>query len=470
MFARDAVWVGLIGTLLVGSTVVHAAGSDYTTRLEAGEITPLGAKRAGNESGTIPSWQCEDDGTPPHIDVGPADVDGNTYPAMDNPFADEQPRFVITADNYQQYSDKLTPGTRKLFEQYPDSFRMPVYPSHRTACFSELVHEQTVRNAKRAKLVNGGKGLSNAFMGPPFPLPETGLQAVWNNLVFLTPYREEAYFDNIAVFGSDSREVARVHSDVYTPYNNPDLERESFWQSGKAPLQKFLQWTILPERKRGALTLGIQYMHKVRNTADVWQYLPGTRRVRRAPYFGYDTPQGAGGLRGIDEQRLFNGPPDRFDWALAGKKTIFVPYNAYRMDADIGYDQLLGDQVINPDYTRWEPHRVWKVVATRKKGAEHWYGKRVLYIDEDSGHALLADNYDRQGTLWRTSLQNYVWTPLAPHTLLARAAVFHDFEARAYNVQRLINERPTGEHPRINFGAPQDGHFTPATLRSQGLR
>lgn len=462
--------VVMAAMLFAGVGVAYADGANYATRLEAGEITPMGAMRAGNEAGTIPVWQCDADGTPPRIDVAPAAVDSVVYPAMDNPFAGERPRLVITADNYKQYADKLTAGTEKLIEQYPNSFRVPVYSTHRTACFSELVYEQTAINAKRAKLVHDGNGLSNAFMGVPFPIPKTGLEAIWNNMVFMSPYRENSYFDNITVFADGAREQGRLHTDVYTRYNDPSLTRDEFWQEGKTALQKFLQWAIKPARTRGTLTLGLQYMHKARNSSNVWQYFPGTRRVRRAPYYGYDTPTGAGGLRGVDDFRLFNGPPNRFNWRLVGKMAMFVPYNAYLMDADIQYSQLLGAKVLNPAYTRWELHRVWKVVATLKEGADHWYSKRVLYIDEDSGHALLADNYDRQGTLWRTGQQNYVWTPLSPHAMLARAAVFYDFNANAYNVQRLINERPQGQLPRINAGHPEDGYFTPSTLRRQGLR
>lgn len=469
MTIRHAGFVSVVAALaFVG--VAHAAGSSYAARLKAGEITPMGAIRAGNAAGTIPAWHCDADGTPPLIDVAPSGVDTNIYPAMENPFAEEEPRLVITADNYKQYADKLTPGTEKLFEQYPNAFRMPVYPTHRTGCFSDLVYKQTAINAKRAELVHNGNGLSHAFMGLPFPIPKTGLQAIWNNMVFMSPYRANSYFDSITVFAAGVRERSRVHTDVYTRYNDPHLTRDAFWQDGKTALQKFLSWKLWPPRKRGTITVGIQYMHKARHPAAVWQYFPGTRRVRRAPYYGYDTPQGPGGLRGIDEQRLFNGPPNRFNWRLAGKMEIFVPYNAYIMDSDISYQELLGNKVLNPAYTRWELHRVWKVVATLKEGAQHWYSKRVLYIDEDTGHALLADNYDHQGTLWRTSMQNYVWSPLSPHAMLARVAVYYDFNARAYNVLRLINELPRAKHPRINGPVPDPGYFTPATLRMQGFR
>lgn len=459
--------------LSLAGCLTATAATDYTDRLEAGEITPLGAKRAGNAAGTIPAWECDVDGTAPGIDVAPADVDSHRYPAIANPFADEEPRFTITAANHREYADKLTPGTRKLFEQYPDAFAMPVYPTHRTACFSETLYRQAALNAEQAELVDGGGGVANAFMAPPFPLPENGLQAVWNNMLSANPWREYAHYTGLAVYVGGSRSLEETEYEIFSYYNDPRMDREEYLAGdadGKHLQAGFMLRTVKPERSQGTINMGRDYLRKTEFRRESWQYLPGTRRVRRYPYFGYDTPQGAGGLRGVDEDRLFNGAPDRFDWKLRGTKEILVPYNAYVMDSDVSYDELLGDRVVNPDYTRWELHRVRVVEGTLKDGARHWYSKRVLYLDEDTGFALLADNYDHHGNLWRTSQQNYVRTPVLEDAMLGRVAVFYDFEAGAYTAQRLINENQVGQNPRLNFERLPEEYFTPGNLRDLGHR
>ena len=56
------------------------------------------------------------------------DGPGTPYP---DPWPDEKPLFEITKDNMEQYRARLSPGQIAMFETYPETFRMPVYPGHR---------------------------------------------------------------------------------------------------------------------------------------------------------------------------------------------------------------------------------------------------------------------------------------------------------------------------------------------------
>jgi hypothetical protein len=89
----------------------------------------------------------------------------------------------------------------------------------------------------------------------------------------------------------------------------------------------------------------------------------------------------------------------------------------------------------------------------------------VLYLDEDSWAAVLADNYDGRGNLWRTNLQStiYAYDLQGFH---AGAAVYHDLTAGSYLADRLINDQ---SQPRLNAsGALDASYFTPANLRKLG--
>ena len=66
-------------------------------------LTPMGAERAGNASGEIPAWQGG-----LAKDAGRVDAGG----FLSDPFAGEQPLFVITAQNMQEYRDRLTLANR----------------------------------------------------------------------------------------------------------------------------------------------------------------------------------------------------------------------------------------------------------------------------------------------------------------------------------------------------------------------
>src|SRR3546814_17968816 len=79
---------------------------------------------------------------------------------------------------------------------------------------------------------------------------------------------------------------------------------------------------------------------------------------------------------------------------------MYVPYDNFKInDPAIKYKDLIKPNTINPDYERYELHRVWILEGTLKDGVRHIYNKRRLYADEDTWMALWADNYDARGQL-----------------------------------------------------------------------
>ena len=66
--------------------------------------------------------------------------------------------FTITADNLSEYADKLTPGYVALLETYP-SFKMNVYPTHRSASYPQRIYDKTKEIAGTARLVENGHGV-----------------------------------------------------------------------------------------------------------------------------------------------------------------------------------------------------------------------------------------------------------------------------------------------------------------------
>ena len=74
-------------------------------------------------------------------------------------------------------------------------------------------------------------------------------------------------------------------------------------------------------------------------------------------------------MRTADDTDMYNGAPDRYEWKLLGKKEIYIPYHNYRLiSPDVKYDDLLMVGHVNPEYTRYELHRVWVVEGTLKPG------------------------------------------------------------------------------------------------------
>lgn len=111
-------------------------------------LTPIGAEMAGNSDGSIPKWTG---GLPKN-----AGAINNGFRA--NPFAAEKPLFVIDGQNYSQYQQKLTPGQVAMFKRYPQTYKMPVYVTHRSAGLSDRLAQDIKQNALKASLIEGGMG------------------------------------------------------------------------------------------------------------------------------------------------------------------------------------------------------------------------------------------------------------------------------------------------------------------------
>src|SRR5690606_11354113 len=107
-------FIGACGLAL--SLVASAVAAQSLSQSEINQLgttlAPLGAEKAGNAAGTL--LGCTGD--------LPADAGqslANNYPEI--PFKNEQQEFVITALNYLQYRENLTPGQIALFESYPET-------------------------------------------------------------------------------------------------------------------------------------------------------------------------------------------------------------------------------------------------------------------------------------------------------------------------------------------------------------
>ena len=166
-----------LGTaLLLGCALAPPAAAgvsaDQIARLGA-DLTPLGGETAGNPEGTIPAWTGGITTPPAGYVVGEHHRD--PYPA-------DEPRFVIDAANLDEHRDKVSVGHQRMLETYP-SFRMPVFPTRRSASVPQRIYDATRQVAATARLEDDGNGVGGATIGIPFPIPSNGLEVVWNHLL-----------------------------------------------------------------------------------------------------------------------------------------------------------------------------------------------------------------------------------------------------------------------------------------------
>ena len=445
---------GVLGLSLLASSVMAAVSADEAAKLGT-TLTPLGAEMAGNADGTIPAWTG---GLPKN--AGTVDARG----FLQDPFASEKPLFVITAENVEQYKDKLTPGQLAMFKRYPQSYRMPVYPTHRSASVPDSVIEATKRNATNTVMVQNGNGLANFDTANPFPIPQNGLEVIWNHI---TRYRG----------GNVKRFVTQATPQANGSYSLVYFVDEFTFRGALADVDKskesnvlfyFKQRVTAPSRLAGNVLLVHETLDQVKEPRLAWLYNAGQRRVRRAPQVSYDGPgTAADGLRTTDNFDMYNGAPDRYEWKLNGKKEIYIPYNTYKLDSpDLKYADVIKAGHINQDLSRYELHRVWHVTATLKQGERHIYAKRDFFIDEDTWQASAIDHYDGRGTLWRVAEAHnqYYYNHQVPWYTVE---TLYDLLSGRYLALGMKNE----EKQAYEFGFPaKESDYTPAALRQAGVR
>ncbi|MDX8390700.1 MAG: DUF1329 domain-containing protein [Mariprofundaceae bacterium] len=454
MNAKNAI---ITACTILASTLAYNASAAITSeeaaRLDA-DLTPLGAIRAGNSDGSIPAWKGGITSAPEGYKPGMHHPD---------PFATDKPLFTITQKNVAQYTDKLTAGHQALIATYPESYKLNIYPTHRSASFPPRIYEATKRIATTAKLTKGGNFVDGAIEGIPFPIPANGQEAIWNHLL---RYRGDAirvWIGQATPSRGGDYTMVRFETDFNMNYSKSGATVEKLNNT----IIHFKQKVTAPPRLAGSILLVHETLDQISDPRKAWVYNTGLRRVRRAPNVAYDNPGTASdGMRTGDQFDMFNGALDRYDWELVGRKEMYVPYNAYKLHSDrVKIDDIITPLHINQDLPRYELHRVWIVEAKLKEGTNHIYSRRTFYLDEDSWQIVAVDQYDGRGELWRVSeghAINYYdvptfWTTLEVHT---------DLQAGRYLALGLDNDSKM-----YDFSATwKDSYFTPAALRREGRR
>ena len=432
-------------------TALAGVSADEAKKLGT-ELTEFGAEKAGNKEGTIPPYTGG-------LTTAPAGYDKEKGVRPD-PFANEKPVIQIDGKNVDKYADKLTEGTKALIKANAD-YRVDVYPTHRTAAYPGFVLENTVKNATRGKLSDNGLSIAGARGGIPFPIPKSGNEVMFNHLArwqgISTVMPKYSAF-NVDAAGKLVLSTQGTWTVELPFYDDSNPAYPTMLTRAKANYTG-------PARRAGESVMTNDFVDDAKGRR-AYQYLPGQRRVRLAPDLSYDTPNSStGGMSTIDDIYLFNGRQDRFNFKLVGKKEVYVPYNDYRFVYHDKPEDVFKPKFINPDFVRWELHRVWVVEATLKEGARHIYSRRTFYVDEDSWMILASDQYDGRGQLWRPGFA-YLTQHYDAAVPSNAVSGHYDLIAGTY----YINQWPGAYGIKVMNTMQADSQWTSDALASQGVR
>lgn len=451
-----------VGVALCANGLAAAASEAEVAKLGA-ELTPLGAERAGSKDGSIPAWKgCPDLGAPlDRLKAGDRRWD---------PYAAEKPLYTVTAANSAQFADKLSEGVRALLQKYPETMKLNVYPTHRNHCAPDWVYQATAKNMVAAKRVVEGDndGVEGALNGVPFPIPKDGAEVRWNTNL---RWRGESFESKLRHFSMTSAGdrvlgTQALQYDQFEAYRK-GVSAQEYADKGYLGWM-FMQFTDAPSFRAGEGIVSRDSTNYAKRDRQVWQYLVGQRRVRRAPNMGWDTPDFVNsGANFFDE--TFGSPytsQERYEYKLVGKKEMLIPYNNNKVFG-LKEDEIYLKDHHNPDAIRWELHRVWVLEATLKPGKRHAVSKRVFYVDEDTWGTAMFDGWDPSGKLWRVSLSLNYYLPDMPGVMSSYSDILYVLDG-AWSSRNTVFYDPGYQLKAVPM--KPDSVFTPDALSGRGVR
>jgi hypothetical protein len=439
---------------MVLATQVQAAVSTQDAARLGSSLTLVGAEKAGNADGSIPAYNGG-------LTTPPAGFKSGDSMRPD-PFASEKPLLVIDGKNVDQYKNLLSATTVELAKRFP-TFRVDVFPTHRTVSLPQAILDNGVKNASGARSLENGLAIDNVLPGVPFPIPQSGNEAMWN---FLLRYQGVSINSKYDSWNVDSAGVpslattgqAFISYPIYENLSQPISSADVYYQMK-------LSYTG-PARRAGEAVMLKDAANPLQQPRRAWQYLPGQRRVKLAPNLAYDTPNpGTAGAGTYDDVFVFNGALDRYDWKLVGKQEMIVPYNTYKLTYAQDPKSLTTANHLAPDFVRWEKHRVWVVEGTLKAGARHIYAKRRFYLDEDSWSALASDQYDARGQLYRGSFA-FLSQSYDKQVPDSTPFMIYDLVGGSYNINGVV-----GPYGGIKYIEPlSKAQWSSESLAGAGIR
>lgn len=416
-------------------------------------LTPFGAEKAASADGRIPAWTGG---------VKPADFgskfasfkQGDFYPEL---FAEDKPLLKITHGNYKKYVNELPVGAQLMLERYPEYY-LNVYKTRRTASYPDFIAKATQANASAAHL-EGSNDLKDAKLGFPFPIPKSGMEAVWNHKVRYLGSTVDQTGNFLVVSPAGEIHAASYTQSVRFLYANPVMPEGD----KQSMIFQLVRTQVAPPRLAGQVTMAWEYQDGSR---EAWLYTPGVHRVLKAPSLGFDAPMiGTDGGVSIDQGDMFNGSLKQYSWKLLGKRPLFIAYNNYHLQQhSFKYSELVHAHHLNPEHLRYELHRVWVVEATLAPGQKNVLAKRVFYIDEDSWTIAAVDGYDSRNQLWRYQ-EGHLLPLIVDQIVVPAPMAVYDFTSGRYVLTNLVNELPYVAKFGVKLAAD---YFTPQRILSSG--
>ena len=414
------------------------------------QLTPVGAEAAASADGAIPTYT---DG----LRAFSARRSQNRGERLNHPYAADAPLFAIDQTSMDNHAALLSAGHKQLLSTH-DSYRIAVYPTRRSVSFPQEIEQASLGNEASARLVNADE-IEGVTSGVPFRRPKTGVEVIWNHRLRYRGQAHDWVFHRGVRHESGDLELNQARWMFQAHYNRLAASRQSarddmIYQAllFLEPAEEYPRFQIVAHE---SLSPGVA-------RRKLWGNISPRSKTTLIP--GDNDALGifSRKIRFGDMFDVFSGITDAYVYKLIGKREMIVPYNAFAFLVDVGLlpEDVLTPDHLNPDFARYERHRVWVVEASLREGKGHTFDRRVFYVDEDSWAILMVDCYT-DGNLVR--FQEGHLLPVYPTESVAYAPhVVYQFDIPRYFATRLpLNARP----PKFDDPDVLSARINPSALR-----
>ncbi|HZO82654.1 MAG TPA: DUF1329 domain-containing protein [Candidatus Binataceae bacterium] len=333
--------------------------------------------------------------------------------AGQDPTAPIPPGTTITMQNWQQYQQYMPDGMVALFQgryfwKMPEDVSIEVGPTliHPLPKGYRQATEQHSAQTTLVKRPDGQTAIAGYQGGRPFPNP-SGADKGWKILANMWfRYMPHLIVDTYGLgclqnsYGSVSCSADTIVLRQLSYNTDPGVSATIAGASDKY----FTEWvmTVAPENKKYNASLTISYSD-ITKQQDTYVFIPSLRRyqpvsaaARCSQSEGYDVTS--------DDYRFgFNGVIGQFQATFLGKRKILAltDYEMPKTTFPEGFDMPLGWP--EPAWGKWQVRDV-DVIDVRKipsMSSGYCYGKRIIYVDEQSSTPLWEELYDSHMQLWK---------------------------------------------------------------------
>jgi Protein of unknown function (DUF1329) len=324
--------------------------------------------------------------------------------------------FINPRDAYKVKS-LVSPG---VYYKVVNGMTMKIVPTEHID-WPPPYRDATEKYADQVRLSPNGRTMLNYAAGQPFPFldpndPNIATKIMWNSAFrpITTDDYDLRYYDCDVVYTSYKRPIRVIdHYEIghYAGYDevgrtevepipiDPDYKiTNRYWLFALYPI-------LAPENLYGSGFIRYRYENPHR-ADDIWQWVAGTRRIRRLNYAMMgDAVANGGNPTAFDPNHYsgFNAKVEDYNYKYLGERNMLASVDAAH-SPEITCQTDGGGSACPED---WEMRHLYIVQTTPRYSVVPTaiHSKSILYIDSEMWFEPYVDEYDTNGQLW----QNHIY-------------------------------------------------------------